>query len=53
MGWKKLFEKFQEGCLAHDHLWYLSGMSISKDLFGLTYPIKFFPKRTYGSEDVV
>ena len=26
MGWKKLFEKFQEGCLVHDHLWYLSGM---------------------------
>ena len=26
MGWKKLFEKFQEGCLMHDHLWYLSGM---------------------------
>ena len=19
MGWKKLFEKFQEGCLVHDH----------------------------------
>ena len=26
MCWKKLFEKFQEGCLLHDHLWYLSGM---------------------------
>ena len=24
--WKKLFENFQEGCLLHDHLWYLSGM---------------------------
>ena len=24
MGWKKLFEKFQEGCLVHDHLLYLS-----------------------------
>ena len=26
MGWKKLFEKFQEGCLVNNHLWYLSGM---------------------------
>ena len=26
MGWKKLFKKFQEGCLVHDRLWYLSGM---------------------------
>ena len=26
MGWKKLFEKFQEGCLVHDHILYLSGM---------------------------
>ena len=26
MGWKKLFEKFQEGCLLHDHLLYVSGM---------------------------
>ena len=26
MGWKKLFEKFQEGCLVHDHLLYLSEM---------------------------
>ena len=26
MCWKKFFEKFQEGCLLHDHLWYLSGM---------------------------
>ena len=26
MGWKKLFEKFQEGCLLHDHLLYLSEM---------------------------
>ena len=25
MGWKKL-EKFQEGCLLHDHLLYLSEM---------------------------
>ena len=30
MGWKKLFEKIQEGCLVHDHLLYLSGM---KDAF--------------------
>ena len=26
MRWKKLFEKFQEGCLVHDHRLYLSGM---------------------------
>ena len=26
MGWKKLFEKFQEGCLLLDHLCYLSGI---------------------------
>ena len=26
MGWKKLFEKFQEGCLVHDHLLYVSEM---------------------------
>ena len=24
VGWKKLFEKFQEGCLVHGHLMYLS-----------------------------
>ena len=30
MGWKKLFEKFQEGCLVHDNLFYLSGMKNSK-----------------------
>ena len=30
MGWKKLFEKFQEGCLVHDNLLYLSGMKNSK-----------------------
>ena len=24
VGWKKLFENFQEGCLVHDHLIYLS-----------------------------
>ena len=26
MSWKKLSEKFQEGCLVHDHRLYLSGM---------------------------
>ena len=26
MGWKKLFEKFQEGCLVHDNPLYLSKM---------------------------
>ena len=25
MAWKK-FEEFEEGCLVHDHLLYLSGM---------------------------
>ena len=28
MGWKKLFEKFQEGCLVHDNLLYLSEIKI-------------------------
>ena len=27
MSWKKLFEKFQEGCLVHDNRLYLSGMN--------------------------
>ena len=49
-GWKKLFEKFQEGCLVHDHLWYLSGM---KEAFGLTNPIKFLLIRTYSLEEEV
>ena len=26
MGWKKLFEKFKDGYLFHDHLLYLSEM---------------------------
>ena len=26
MGWKKSLEKFQECCLVHDHILYLSGM---------------------------
>ena len=26
MSWKKLFKKFQESCLVHDHHLYLSGM---------------------------
>ena len=38
---RSCLKKFQEGCLVHDHLWYLSGneRSISKSLFGLTNPI--------------
>ena len=56
MCWKKLFESFHEGCLVHDHLWYLSGMKEAfQSLFlYLTHPIKFLPMRTYGlEEDVV
>ena len=46
MCWKKFFEKFQEGCLLHDHLWYLSGMKEEfQSLFYLTYPMKFLPMR--------
>ena len=55
MGWKK-FEKFQEGCLLHGHLLYLSEFkrSIYESLFGLKHPIKFLLMRTYGlEEDVV
>ena len=53
MCWKKLFEKFQEGCLLHDHLWYLSGMkeAFQSLFFYLTYPIKFLPMRTHGLEE--
>ena len=54
MFWKKFFEKIQEGCLLHDHLWYLSGMKEEfQSLFYLTYPMKFLPMRTYGSEEDV
>ena len=55
IGWKKLFEEFQEGCLVHYYLLYLSGMKdVFLSLFGLTNPIKFLLKRTYGlEEDVV
>ena len=55
MCWKKFFEKFQEGCLLNDHLWYLSGMKEEfQSLFYLTYPMKFLPMRPYGlEEDVV
>ena len=56
MCWKKFFEKFQEGCLLHDHLWYLSGMkeAFQSVFFYLTHPMKFLPMRTYGlEEDVV
>ena len=45
---RSCLKKFQEGCLVHDHLWYLSGnkKSISKSLFGLTNPIKVLLNRT-------
>ena len=53
MGWKKLFVKFQEGCLVHDHRLYLSGMKAFPSLF-LAWPIKFLLMMTYGlEEDVV
>ena len=54
MGWKKLFEKFQEGCLVHDHLLYLSGMKEAFPSLFLAWPIKFLLMMTYGlEEDVV
>ena len=53
MCWKKFFEKFQEGCLLHDHLWYLSGIkeAFQSLFFYLIHPIKFLPMRTYGLEE--
>ena len=55
MGWKKLFEKFQEGCLVHDHLLYRSEFerSIYESLFGLKHQIKFLLMRKYGLEEDV
>ena len=55
MGWKELFEKFQEGCLVHDHLGYLRGIKEAfLSLLDLTYLIKFLLLRRYGlEEDVV
>ena len=54
MAWKK-FEEFEEGCLVHDHLLYLSGMKEAfMSLFDLKHPIRFLLMRTYGlEEDVV
>ena len=40
MGWKKLFEKFQEGCLLQDHLWYFSGIKEAFLSFLLAWPIQ-------------
>ena len=52
MGWKKLFEKFQECRLVHDHLLYLSEMKEAfMSLFGLKHPIKFLLMRKYGLEE--
>ena len=52
MSWKKLFEKFQEGCLVHDYRLYLSGMNEAfLSHFGLTHPIKFLLMRTYSLEE--
>ena len=56
MGWKKLFEKFQEGCLVHANRLYLRGMkeAFLSPFFGLTHPINFLLMRTYGlKEDIV
>ena len=52
MGWKKMFEKFQEGCLVHDHLLYLSEMkeAFMSLYFGLKHPITFLLMRTYSLE---
>ena len=54
MSLKKLFEKFQEGCLVHDQLWYLSGIKEAfLCLFGLIQLIKLLLMRTYGFEENV
>ena len=55
-GLEKLFEKFQEVFLLHDHLLYLSEMkeAFMSLFFGLKHLIKFLLMRTYGfDEDVV
>ena len=42
VGWKKLFENFQEGCLVHDHLMYLSRrIEGFMSLFLPTHPNQF------------
>ena len=52
MSWKKLFEKFQEGCLVHANRLYLRGMKEAfESRFGLTHPINFLLMRTYGLEE--
>ena len=40
MGWKKLFENFQESCLVHDHLLDLSGMKEAFMSLVLTWSIQ-------------
>ena len=44
VGWKRLFEKFQEGCLVHANRLYLRG---KKEAFGLTHPINLLLMRTW------
>ena len=40
MGWKRLFEKFLEGCLVHDHLLYQSGKNEAFRSLFLAWPIQ-------------
>ena len=53
MGWKKLFEKFHEGCLVHANLLYLRGMKEAsyESFFGLRHSINCLLMRTYGLEE--
>ena len=55
MGWKKLFENFQEDCLVHDHLFVSewNERSIYESIFGLRHQIKFLLMRSYGLEEDV
>ena len=49
---EKLFENFQEDCLVHDHLSYLSRrIEGFMSLFLPTHPNQFLLMKTYGLEE--
>ena len=54
---RSFFEKFQEGCLGHDHLWYLSEMKEAFLRYCLARPIYSsfcsLGHMTYGLEEHV